>query len=656
MKVAPRTSPTIAIPLSLFGRLLWPLMLLGVTGCSADTSQKPSGPARDDGQGGTNTGNGTGSGAQGGSGATGGAAVGGGGAAGGSGTTGPGEAGGGGGAAGGGGSAGGGGGAGAGGTAGGGGAAGAGGTAGGGGNPSAAFSWTDGVIYYVFVDRFVDGNPQNNCLVPGVSPSDLGEPVSPAQYHGGDWAGVTAKINAGYFTQLGVNAIMLTSPMTNVMVPGQGIQGDTHFYSSYHGYWPVSVAAQTPSPCFGTADELRSLVAAAHANGIKVLFDHTIVHMDVRSDVYAQHANWFWTNAGGTPWCTCGTTACDWDPITGEGLRCWFADYLPHWNYTVPDARAYSVQMTLDWINQYGIDGLRLDAIKHVDESWLLATRAAITNQIVPTRPPGAPLYLVGETVDGNPANVARFVDPATRLDGQFDFPTRAQLVRTVLRRAGPMTDLATWMDLHENDYVPTAIMSPILGTHDMLRVIHHAENVPVGTSEWDDGKGTAVPRVAGWTTHPIQPSTPEAYERLANGFAVLLTNKGAPLIFYGDEIGLAGAGDPDNRRMMLWTGVTANQEALRARVTALIRVRAQHPATRYGTRRTIVANTDVWAYSRDYTSGSVTDRLYVIVNRGDTAQNVTLPEGSLTELLVGGAAAGPTVSVPARQTRIYQR
>jgi glycosidase len=510
------------------------------------------------------------------------------------------------------------------------------------------FNWRDGIIYYIFVDRFLDSSAQNNCVVPGVSPSEVGAPISPAQYHGGDWGGITAKINEGYFQALGVNAIMITSPMTNVGIAGQGIEQDTHFYSGYHGYWPTSVDPMMPSSCFGSPADLTTLVSTAHAKGLKVLFDHTIVHVHSTSAIYQQHPNWFWTNAG-QPWCTCGTANCDWDPANGEGLKCWFTNYLPHWNYGVPEAREFAVRMTLDWISQYGIDGLRLDAIKHVDDAWLLATRSAITGEIIPHRPPGSSIYLVGETVDGNVANLAKYVDPVTKLDGQFDFPTRAQIVATVLRRSGQMLDLATFMDQNNDAYGPNAVMSTILGTHDMMRVIHHAENVPVGTGEWDDGRGTS--RVAGWTTHPTEPATLEPYERLANGFAVIFTNKGAPLIYYGDEVGLAGAGDPDNRRMMAFGGWSTQQQWLRDRIAKLLKIRSEHPATRSGTRTTIVANRDVWAYT--LTIGS--DTLHVVVNRGDTAQSVTLGAGNLTELVEGGTGAGPVVSVPARQTRIYQ-
>jgi glycosidase len=87
--------------------------------------------------------------------------------------------------------------------------------------------------------------------------------------------------------------------------------------------------------------------------------------------------------------------------------------------------------------------------------------------------------------------------------------------------------------------------------------------------------------------------------------------------------------------------------------VTKLIKIRKDHEATRSGTRATIVSNTNVWAYT--VTAGS--DKLYVVVNRGDATESVTLGASNLTELLdnPAGAVVGPVVSVPARQTRIYK-
>src|SRR5262249_48025087 len=95
--------------------------------------------------------------------------------------------------------------------------------------PTGDLLWSQAVLYFVFVDRFDNGHPSNDgAPVPNVAP--------PANYQGGDYAGVTAKITSGYFTDLGVNTLWLTVPMDNPEVSGIGT--DAHLYSAYHGYWP----------------------------------------------------------------------------------------------------------------------------------------------------------------------------------------------------------------------------------------------------------------------------------------------------------------------------------------------------------------------------------------------------------------------------------
>jgi glycosidase len=94
--------------------------------------------------------------------------------------------------------------------------------------------------------------------------------------------------------------------------------------------------------------------------------------------------------------------------------------------------------------------------------------------------------------------------------------------------------------------------MSPWIGNHDVVRPIHIAEDAPL-FDEWSDGKNSDPAKERTWANLPEQPQTPEAYERLANAFAFLFTSPGAPLLYYGDEYGLAGGGDPDNRRMLFW-------------------------------------------------------------------------------------------------------
>src|SRR5439155_21876910 len=129
------------------------------------------------------------------------------------------------------------------------------------------------------------------------------------------------------------------------------------------------------------------------------------------------------------------------------------------------------------------------------------------------------------------------------------------------------------------------------------------------------------------------------------------MTNKGAPLVYYGDEIGLPGAGDPDNRRMMQWSGLTADQSWLYARIKARTAIRAAHPALRRGHRTTVNVDADSWVYSMSVATGGANgvDTVYVAINRGDTDRVVNGVPAGLTELVTGAAASG-AMTVPARQ------
>ncbi len=490
-----------------------------------------------------------------------------------------------------------------------------------------AFDWRDAVMAFVFVDRFHDADPSNNCTVAGADPA--------GQYQGGDWKGVTQKLNEGFFQELGVNTLWLTVPVKNATVGGRGSDG--RLYSAFHGYWPIDL--EQYESCFGSKQDLVDLVSAAHARGMQVLFDFAMVHVHASSTLYAQHPDWFWSlDYKGQ--CVCGG-GCDWNT---DGQRCWFTDYLPHWNYTVAAARDYTVRQAVKLLEDTGADGFRLDAIKHVDGSWLLQLRTEV-EQLAATRSPRPRMYFVGETYDfGNRDYLKSFVDPKTKLDGQFDFPLRLQLLEAVVSRRAPMTALRDFVNTNDAFYGPNTLMSPWIGNHDLGRVIHMAEDTPMWGDPYADGKDRA------FNNRPTLPAYRRPFERLANAFVFLLTSPGVPLLYYGDEIGLPGGGDPDNRRFMQWTGLSADQQWLRARVAALGALRKAHPALRRGHRTSLVATDDVYLYSM---SDGV-ETLYVAINRGDADLPIgSLPAKPLRDLLNQTSVSGPTVNIPARSARV---
>lgn len=490
------------------------------------------------------------------------------------------------------------------------------------------FDWRDAVIYFVFVDRFMNGDPSND--------GGIGVPSS-SDWQGGDWAGVTQRIEEGYFEDLGVNVLWISVPMDNTNASGLGTDGRD--YSAYHAYWPADLEATEEH--FGTLAELQQLVDTAHEHDLKVLFDYAMNHVHVDAPVYDENPEWFWPNDNGNGGdCVCGS-GCGWDGE--EGRRCWFTDYLPDFDFSNQQARDFSVNNALSWIEDTGVDGFRLDAVKHIEDAWLLDLRERVRNDVEPAT--GEHFYMVGETFTGNVETIAYYVND-DMLDGQFDFPLRMEMARTMLMRQGTMSELASFLDTNDGRY-GAGIMSTFIGNHDIPRCIHLAEDAPLWDDPWADGKDRA------WDNTPPTPGGRAAFERLGNAFTLLLTTQGAPLIYYGDEIGLGGAGDPDNRRFMQWDGYSDGQQFLFDHIATLNEFRREHPATRRGTRVTLDSSADTLTYSMTFGG----DEVFVAINRADgVASAGGLPQTELTDALSGASVNGPDVDVPARSALVLVR
>jgi glycosidase len=514
------------------------------------------------------------------------------------------------------------------------------------------FDWRDAVMYFALVDRFRDSDGLAS-PVDGATDGDAWAGAS-AQYEGGDLAGVRERMS--YLADLGVSALWLSAPVDNRDAAGAATDpaSDPHLYSGYHGYWPSPddidySDPQAPSPRprveprLGSEDDLRGVVTDAHERGIRVVFDYVMHHVDVDSGLYRAHPEWFSRDGDSFRICnsSCGAGSCWDDPYWTT--RCAFTSYLPTFDFEGhADALEWSVADAVYWATELGIDGYRLDAVKHVPTAWLERLRSELAERI--PDPDGGRFYLVGETFTYDDRDlIGRFVAPGTMLDGQFDFPLRARLCEAVFTEAGSLQSLSQWLDGNDGLYGPDAIMATWIGNHDVPRAIHFASR-EIG----DCRQGSSPDN--GWSGRYAQPGDAAPYERLGVAFALLFTSPGVPLIYYGDEIGLAGGGDPDNRRMMPVDDASlgAPQIALRDRVRALARLRASHPVLGRGRRETIAVDRDTWVFRR--TGCGDGGDVVVALNRADAAHDVTLPAGAWTDLVTGQPVdGGGSWSLPAR-------
>lgn len=484
----------------------------------------------------------------------------------------------------------------------------------------------DDVIYLVMIDRFADGDPANND--PAISAGYFNR-NNPFAYHGGDLKGLIERLD--YLRELGVTALWLTPVNDNY---NRG--------ADYHGYGAVDFYGVDEH--FGDVALYRELVAQAHARGIKVIQDQVLNHTG---------PNHPWTDSPPTPTFLNGSRAShlnnpfdiaslvvpNGNPTQANAtLRGWFLDLLPDLNQDDPVTTQYLIQKSLWWIARTGMDGIRADTFPYVPRSfwakWMTAIKAEHPSFTV-----------VGEVYDGRPSVVsffqggeARFDGIDSKLDTVFDFPS-AFTMRDYFSRGQN-----TVAGIVNGDFVypRPEVLVPFLNNHDIPRFANES----------------------GWTP-----------EKQILALTYLLTMRGTPQLFYGDEIGLPGGNDPDNRRdfpggfpgdsrsAFSAGGRTESEQQIFAATQQLLAIRRAHPALRGGEMRFLLDNGGRLSYLRRRDG----DVLLCAINNNATPASWTLtpPAGTWAENtvlidLLGRAAdlsvkqGQLTVSLPAQSAAIY--
>jgi len=473
--------------------------------------------------------------------------------------------------------------------------------------------WHFTVLYNLMIDRFNNGNLSNDRPIDDSRLPDL------ANFMGGDLEGITNKISEGYFDALGINTIWI-SPVQRQPDSAYAESIEPHrVYSGYHGYWPVQ--AREVDPRFGTAEDLHTLVETAHAHGIRVILDFVTNHVHENHPYYREHRDWF-----GTVELPDGTLNIrNWSEETR--LTTWFDTFLPSFDYPgSPEAIQQVVDDAIWWLDTFNLDGFRQDAVKHVPHAfWKALTRE------MKQRFPEKHFYQIGETF-GSDELILSYVNPA-ELDAQFNFSIYFN-ARTHF--VADSTDFAPLMDIIENNLKvvgPVDLMGNITSSHDQLRFIGLADG-QVHFS--DDGTRRAFENPPG----PVQNAS--SYKKLAAFHALNMALPGIPVIYYGDEIGLMGAGDPGNRRLMRFESDWSPEEReLYDFIGTLAHLRQTHTALALGDLIPVAARGSVLAFVKTYFD----DRVLVVFNQGPSTVNfdATLPvECSSLENLVTGERLPP--------------
>ena len=444
-------------------------------------------------------------------------------------------------------------------------------------NPAGRFQGfsPNDVMYLIMIDRFADGDPSNND-----PPQSRGlyDRRNKFYYHGGDLQGVIDHLP--YLKDLGVTAIWLTPWYDNYDRLNQIELKEDKPSTGFHGYNPQDFYAVEEH--FGTQAKLRELVEAAHRAGIKVIQDQVMNHTG------PYHP---WVDDPPTPTWFNGTKAHHlknsfqtWvlhdqrpvEQLRRETLEGWFLDFLPDLNQSDPEVSRYLIQNTLWWIGTTGLDGIRMDTWQYVPNSFWRNWTAAVKREFPNFR-------VVGEVKDGDVVHTSFFQGGRKRFDGVdsgldslLDFP-----LFYPIRHA--------FAEGHRLDEVPKTLAKDYLYTNSEILVTLLGGH--------DDGRFMSE---KGATIEGL---------KLANAF--VLTTRGVPQLYYGDELGMEGEDEPttrsdfpggfpgDKRNGFTAAGRTKDEQELLEYIRRLTTLRRQHEPLRTGRLVNLHVSEQQYAYAR---------------------------------------------------------
>lgn len=466
---------------------------------------------------------------------------------------------------------------------------------------------SDDVIYLIMPDRFANGDPTND--EPAEFPASR-DRTKPRAWHGGDFRGIREHI--AYLKDLGVTTLWLTPVVKNGAV------------QDYHGYGAVDLYAVDPH--LGSLEDYKGLAADLRKQRMKLFFDAVPNHVG---------ANHHWVAKPPLPDWFHGTADKHLDsnssikksfygvgngaelPIKNDPFEAladphatpkmrqnltdgWFFGILPDLNTDNPVVVKYLLQNSIWWVESAGLDGLRVDTFPYVSRSFWQQWHTGL-RRIYPN------LTTIGEVFHPDPVVTSFFAGGKKDWDGidtglstVFDFPLFFAM-REVLLRAAPAGSIANVLRQDEL-YPHPEWLVPFFANHDVPRLISEPGSSP---------------------------------EKVLSAFALTLTLRGIPELYYGDEIGMAGGGDPDNRHDFPggWPGDTRNafteegrsieQQRIFAAVQRLLRLRREHPALRTGKLLHMFSDDASYVFLRQTDD----ERLLIVFNNEKAQRILTIPQ-----------------------------
>lgn len=451
------------------------------------------------------------------------------------------------------------------------------------------FDWDEAVVYFMMTDRFFDGNKSNNTAS---GANTYGE--NPGLYHGGDFAGVTAKLK--YLQDLGVNTIWITPIVENikgVAVTDEGSE-DVPYNAAYHGYWASDFTKLNPT--LGTTEEFKTMISEAHKRGMRIMVDIVVNHAGYGTEsTFADMLR---------------------DKSVSEGdIKSWQSG-LPDFATENADVRAKLVEWQTAWMKDYGVDYFRVDTVKHVDST----TWAALKNS---TTKVNSSFKMIGEYFGAGYASNGSSLGTG-QMDADLDFDFNDQATSFV---SGNISSVEKFLSARNSALNNAYMTGQFLSSHDEDGFKASLMN----GKKYTEDKATSAALVAA---------------------TLQLTAKGIPVIYYGEEVGLSGLNNypyQTNRYDMDFSKATKDNVTYQ-HYKNLLSIRNAYTDVFARGSRNVVASSDEEGYdvvSRSY--GGTT--LYVGMNINDTAKEVKVPVSLAAGTEVKDLYSGATYTVGSDKT-----
>lgn len=446
------------------------------------------------------------------------------------------------------------------------------------------FDWDESVIYFMVTDRFFDGNESNNTA----SGAKTYGKDNAGLYHGGDFAGITQKLD--YLEDLGINTIWITPIVENI--PGVTVtdtgKEDVPYNAAYHGYWASDFTKLNPT--LGTEEEFQTLIDQAHSRGIRIMVDIVVNHAGYDTEF--------------------GNMIRSGDDVVSGSDQKDSLSNLPDFRTEDPAVSAQLVKWQTQWVKDFGIDYFRVDTVKHVEnDTW-----TELKNALTETDPN---FKMIGEYAGGGYASNGNTLGTG-EMDSDLDFDFNDQAANFV---KGNISSVENFLASRNSALNNTYMTGQFLGSHD-----EDGFKQKLLDGGMKEDAATAASMVAA---------------------SLQITAKGQPVIYYGEEIGLTGLNNypyQTNRYDFDWSMVNNDNKTYQHYKKMLSIRNAYTDVFARGDRKTIVAS-DEKGYdivSRSYKG----TKLYVGLNIKDVAQTVEIPVSENNGTVLKDLYSGKTYTV----------